>query len=646
MSKAYYTSRGAAVQLGRELGKGGEGSVYEVPQSVTQVAKLYHRAPDAVKQSKLAFMVAGADPKLIQYAAWPQDTVHASRGGPVVGFLMPKVAGREPVHMVYSPAHRRQERPKAAWDFLMFVARNTAAAFEIVHSHGHVLGDVNQGNVMVGGDSKVVLIDCDSCQVDARGTLHFCEVGVSHFTPPELQGISSFQGVKRTANHDNFGLALLIFHLLFGGRHPYSGVPLRDGVGDALETDIKAFRYAYARDAASRGFSPPPRSIPTTLVPESVESMFQAAFTEAGAKGGRPTAKDWVTALDSLRTRLKRCSASSMHVFPDHVSSCPWCGLERQGVVYFLDLAVAYTQTATSFVLAKAWALIESVAAPAVVVVPPAANANVKGAPLPAGVPGPGQIAIYRALAIGLGFLIFLARPSFWFIACAIGFLGWGIASNVGAEERKTERNRRLADRDSARRAYKDAVEQLQREAGPQGFSAKKRELSKLRDEYQGLAAAEKREVDNLHATAQERQKQRFLDTCFIDNASIPGVGQARKTALRSFGIETAADVTRSKVRQIRGFGDGLTSAVMDWKAACERRFVFNPQTAVSVADKNAVAMRFGARRIALEVLLGNGAAELQRFRQDCANKANKLQPKVAMAAQRLAQAEADFKVF
>jgi DNA-binding helix-hairpin-helix protein with protein kinase domain len=341
VTKAVFTASGASLQLGRELGKGGEGSVYELPTLAAQVAKLYHHAPNAAKQSKLAFMAAGAHAQLVQYAAWPQETLHAKRGGPAVGFLMPKVSGREPVHMVYSPAHRRQERPKAAWDFLLFVARNTAAAFDMVHSHGHVLGDVNQGNVMVGADSKVVLIDCDSCQVDAKGTLHLCEVGVSHFTSPELQGLSSFDGVKRSTNHDNFGLALLIFHLLFGGRHPFSGVPLRDGVGDALETDIKAFRYAYARDNSARGFSPPPRSIPISLLPDSIEAMFHAAFTETGARVGRPTAEAWVGALDALRSRLKKCGASAMHVYPDHVQACPWCALEQQGVVYFLDCRAA-----------------------------------------------------------------------------------------------------------------------------------------------------------------------------------------------------------------------------------------------------------------------------------------------------------------
>lgn len=257
MSRALVTSKGALVQLGRELGKGGEGAVFEVPQFSTLVAKLYHKAPDQKKQAKLSFMASIADPKLLQYAAWPQETLHAKQGGPVVGFLMPKVLQREPVHMLYSPAHRRQEYPKASWEFLLFAARNTAAAFETLHAHGHVLADVNQGNVMVGADTKVTLIDCDSFQISANGTVHLCEVGVGHFTPPELQGLRSFDGVMRTVNHDNFGLALLVFHLLYGGRHPYSGVPLHKDVGEALEADIKAFRYAYARDSHARGNKPP-----------------------------------------------------------------------------------------------------------------------------------------------------------------------------------------------------------------------------------------------------------------------------------------------------------------------------------------------------------------------------------------------------
>jgi DNA-binding helix-hairpin-helix protein with protein kinase domain len=155
MARTLYTSRGNAVEIGRELGKGGEGSVFEVPALSSQVAKLYHKAPDAKKQAKLSFMASTADAQLLNYVAWPQETLHPSRGGPVLGFLMPKVSNKDPIHMVYSPAHRRQDYPKAAWDFLLYVARNIAASVETVHGHGHVIGDVNQNSFMVGRDSKV-----------------------------------------------------------------------------------------------------------------------------------------------------------------------------------------------------------------------------------------------------------------------------------------------------------------------------------------------------------------------------------------------------------------------------------------------------------------------------------------------------------
>lgn len=646
MPRALVTAKGTPIQIGRELGKGGEGSVFEVPALLGQVAKLYHQQPDLKKQAKLTFMASTADQQLLSYVAWPQETLHTSRGGPVVGFLMPKVTGRDPVHMVYSPAHRRQDRPKAAWDFLLFVARNTAAAFEALHSHGHVLGDVNQGNVLVGNDSKVVLIDSDSFQVNARGTLHLCEVGVSHFTPPELQGLSSFDGFTRTANHDNFGLALLIFHLLFGGRHPYSGVPLRSGVGDALESDIKASRYAYARDSQSRGIGPPPRSIPLSILPDAMEAMFHIAFTERGAAGNRPTSQQWVAALDAVRGRLKRCSAaSSMHLYPDHLTQCPWCALEQQGAVYFIDLGTTYVRTASGFVLAQAWALIESVPTPPPVTAPNVDSRAITAQPLPSNVPGEGTVSFYRLLAIGIAIAIAIGAPKAWFLGVIVGFVGWAMAGSAGSSERTVERNRRKSIQQSAKQEFDQLIAQAKKDAGPEGFLAKRSELSKLRDEYQSMPQAEKQELDKLHSTAHERQKQKFLDGFFIDSATIPGVGPARKTALRSFGIETAADVSRSRVLQVRGFGDGLTRAVVDWKASCERRFNFNPAVAVSEADKNAVRARFGARRAALETGLSAGSKELQHFRQQAASRAAALLPKLDEAARQLAQAEKDLSV-
>lgn len=645
--RTLFTGTGKAIEIGQELGKGGEASIYEV--SVNHlVAKLYNaqRQPNKSKQDKLRFMVKIANQQLLSYAAWPQETLHKVANGPVIGFLMPKISAHVPIHFIYGPARRRQDYPQAAWDFLLSVSRNTAAAFATIHQCGYVVGDVNQDNLLVGADSKVVLIDTDSFQINANGTMHLCEVGVAYFTPPELQGSTPFNRIVRTSNHDNFGLALLIFHLLFGGRHPYAGVPLRNDAGEALEKDIQAFRYAYASDGQLRGFSPPPRSIPINLVPDHIQSMFTLAFTEKGSNGNRPTAQQWVTALDGLRAQLKRCSTNSMHVYPDHLKRCPWCALEDHGVIYFVNTRVTNTQVGNSgFVLVRVWAVIEAVTPPPAITIPNISNISVTPTPLPADLTKDKTVIFWRIVTVSITLWLLAAIPEVWFLTLCAFLWAWIAAGRLEGNKRKTERIKREAALDIAQQAYDQIIIKIGENDAQEAFRKKKHELMLFRDEYQQLSEREKTEIANLHATAQARQKHQFLERQFLDIAVISGVGPAKKAALRSFGIETAADVTWNKVIAVKGFGEVLTRAVVDWRKACERRFVFNPNVAVTEADKNAVRAKIMTRKRALETSLNAGPAELQRLSQETIMRANKWNPVLLAASQKLAQAQADLNV-
>lgn len=69
MKPTLYTATGECVTPGRELGKGGEGAVYDIEEFVDSVAKIYHTPPPALKQDKLAFMAATADAQLLNYVA-------------------------------------------------------------------------------------------------------------------------------------------------------------------------------------------------------------------------------------------------------------------------------------------------------------------------------------------------------------------------------------------------------------------------------------------------------------------------------------------------------------------------------------------------------------------------------------------------
>lgn len=641
MSRSLFDAKGQVIRLGRELGRGGEGAVFDIEGKPGLVAKVYHTALNTARQAKLTHMVRAVDPALLSYAAWPQETIHSRSNGPVTGFLMAKVGNREPIHKLYSPAHRKQDFPKAGWDFLLYVARNTAAAFSTLHAHGHVIGDVNQGNVVVGADSKVSLIDCDSFQVRANGSLHLCEVGVPHFTPPELQGTSSFAATPRTTNHDNFGLALLIFHLLFGGRHPFSGVPLRDDVGNQLETDIKAFRFAYSRTAQARGFAVPPNALTLSLVPDSFGNLFERAFTEPGAKAnGRPTADEWVHALDLVRQSTKKCSTSSIHLYPGNLPACPWCSLDAKGVVLFVDLNPHLQPGSTSFQLAKVWAAIEAVAPPSPLPAPSWARPNIQPRALPAEYSDRRQTAfIIRAVIVAVGAFVVAAKPALFIFACLFGWIAWAMFGKV---DFSAERAKRENERMAAQRAWNLLMERWENETGISGFTKKKTELARLRSEHESLSVKEQRALSDLHSTAQIRQKERYLERFFISDASISGVGVGRKAVLASHGIETAADVKANRIKTIKGFGEGLTRALVDWRKTCEQGFKFNPATAVSAADIASVKNKMAAERVQIEKVLVAGPSELLRYKSEQRSRATSLTQQLDAAGTALAQATAD----
>ncbi|MCT9118173.1 helix-hairpin-helix domain-containing protein [Cupriavidus gilardii] len=643
MSKTLFDAKGNAIRLGREVGRGGEGSVFDVEGRPGLVAKVYHRPLSSARQSKLAHMVSAVDESILGYAAWPQETLHTQSNGAITGFLMDKVVNREPIHKLYSPAHRKQDFPRAGWDFLIFAARNTAAAFSTIHEHGHVIGDVNQGNVVVGSDSKVSLIDCDSFQINAKGRLHLCEVGVPHYTPPELQGTTAFDKVARTANHDNFGLALLIFHLLFGGRHPFAGVPLRDDVGNQLEADIKAFRFAYGHNSRARGLEPPPNALTLALVPPSFGTLFERAFTEPGASGsGRPTASEWVSALDQLRASTKKCNASSMHIYPASLTTCPWCAMESRGVVYFIDTQTYQATGSAGFNLARVWAAIEAIPAPSSLPLP---SSNVR--PVPQPLPREylskrNRVLFARTVILALGVSLTIAKPALFLVALIGGLIAWMAFGRVNYGPERERRNQSLR---AAEQRWSAISTRWATETGPSGYLNKKAELARLKAEYESLHAKEQRAMEDLKSTAEARQKQRYLERFFISDATISGVGAGRKAILASHGIETAADVNASHIRNIKGFGEGLTRSLVDWKKKCELGFRFNPATAVSRADQAAVRSKFAARKVQIEKSLAAGPGLLKQYSVEQQQRAVSLRKLVEEAATGLAQARADLAV-
>ena len=639
-----FDSNGSLVRFGRRLGAGGEGAVYEIAGSNDLVAKVYHKALPQLKQDKLIGMVRGCDDTLKKVAAWPTSTLHQGKGGKVCGFIMPRISGFEAIHKLYSPAHRKQFFQTANWAFLVNAARNAAAVFEIMHASGHVIGDVNYGNVLVARNTVVKLIDCDSFQITVWGRPHLCEVGVAHFTPPELQVLKSFHGTVRTENHDNFGLALLCFHLLFMGRHPFSGI--YSGKEDMpIERAIREFRFAFGRNALSKGMKPPPNSLDMNMLTPSLSAYFEQAFSEAGVKTNRPKAKEWVQALEDVKKRIRTCQAEPAHKFVDGTGSCPWCALEQKSGVLFFIRTLIVQGTTTAFDLVRFWERILSVAPPGT---PPVIDLNSFKAtptPLPTNLRSlkRNQI-IKRILAVVIVVGVFLAEPksAIIYIVAIIA----GLILFFSKAEDSPEKKARNSARNLAESKWIEAEKHWKREAGDGGFEKKLGELRDLKKQYEGLNVEYSGEKQKLQSEVKQRQLHKFLDGFFIERYAIKGIGAARKAVLASFGIETAADVDYGKIIQISGFGQSLTSELVNWRKGLEGKFVFNPSRGIDPADIAALDQKFRQVRRQIEGSLLAGEEELKRVRNDTHMRRQALRPQIEAAAQAYIQAIADESAF
>jgi DNA-binding helix-hairpin-helix protein with protein kinase domain len=642
------------IALGAKLGSGGEGAVFELAGVKDLVAKIYHKPPTAEKLEKLRAMVALADPQLTKFASWPVATAHERPGGAIVGVLIPRVRDHEEIHNLYSPAHRKVKFPKADWHFLAHVAMNCAAAFEGLHESGHVIGDVNQGNVLASERGTIFLIDCDSFQIQAAGQKYLCQVGVPQFTPPELQG-RSFNGLERTKNHDCFGLAVLIFHLLFLGRHPYAGRCL--GRGEMpIEKAIQEYRYAFSESAAKLQMAQPPYTLPMTeVVTLDFARLFERAFDRGSeSAGARPSAQEWRAALQALIGSLQPCPVDRGHKYSRAMTDCPWCVLIRTGAPNFFvsvtikNIAGQFEQTTA---IAMLWREITQMPTPAklTITAPPRDTPIVVPRPLPENIELSrgfstmlGGVALGAAIA-SLGGMV-VENLALVTLPIAFVFGIWWMlmhfTSTYTAEKNRRWRSLRgaRAASDKFQRVWKQCVAQLENR-----YLLLRKELAEVVDQSQKLKPQYERELRIIEKDRATQQLRLFLDSRFLTAYDIPQIGAGRKTLLASYGIETAADIDAALIQQIPGFGPSLTASLVAWRLSMERQFKYDPAQAMPPAVRQAVALKYAQLRQQQELRLRDGVMRLRRILEETQASGAAHHSQAVVFEDALRQAQADY---
>ena len=330
------------VRLGSLIARGGEGAIYRLKNKSHLVAKIYHQPPSSQTVQKLRAMIHTSRPEVRQFTAWPTDILYYPHNRQVAGFLMSRVVDCRPIQNLYHPECRLKFFPDAPWSFQIQAARNLAAAFDEIHRAGYLIGDVNEQNILVSPKALIRIIDCDSFQVQIGDQYLLCEVATPDYLPPELYGVN-LSSHQRLPNHDYYGLAVLIYKLLFLGRHPYQGV--YHGAGELERDDfIRQYRFCQGPAAKLSNVSPPLHTPTFEDIPPDLGTLFRRAFERGGASLGRPKPTEWMTALDRFVTSLQTCDRNPGHTYWKGQKYCTWCRIiENNGPEYYFTPSLNFS---------------------------------------------------------------------------------------------------------------------------------------------------------------------------------------------------------------------------------------------------------------------------------------------------------------
>lgn len=323
---------GAAVDLAAVpvLGHGGEAEVYDLGARALKLYKgpkhpdvVGERAREDAAAQRLATVEArlgGFPPGLPARVVTPRALVRASKRGAVVGYVMDRVAGR-PLYELGEPRLRRAGGLDL--DAVVAALRELHGTVTALHAAGVVIGDFNDGNVLVDGP-RAWLIDADSF---AWGPWP-CPMFTERFVDPRLCDRAAPAPAlirPHDAESDWFAYTVMLFRTLcwvgpFGGVHqpadPARRVapaarPLRGP--SVLEPEV-----VYPRSAA-----------PLAVLSDELLDHFAAVFAH-GARGRFPPAL-----LDRLR--LRRCADCGL----DHTRPrCPACARQVAVPAAWGDLTV------------------------------------------------------------------------------------------------------------------------------------------------------------------------------------------------------------------------------------------------------------------------------------------------------------------
>ena len=288
----------------QEIGRGGEGVVYETDRRDRQVCKVLgqsRRSKSTIEKLKLMVERQVEHPAI----CWPTELVE--RGGETIGYLMPRASGKDLQRTIF--IRPLFEKTCSDWTriHLVHLTRTILKAVQHLHEKAVLLGDLNAQNIMVQDELSVFLVDCDSFQIGRFP----CGVGTPPYLAPELYGID-LKSNLRTIEHDLFAVATLVFMIFLPGKAPYS----HRGGGDPAKNVLER-HFPYPLGEHSQGKTPAGQwRYCWSHLPYFMKEAFHDAFGRDARPSSRPRIDQWLKHMDRYEVHLKKGHVSD-EIFPE-----------------------------------------------------------------------------------------------------------------------------------------------------------------------------------------------------------------------------------------------------------------------------------------------------------------------------------------
>lgn len=633
----FYDSTGKPYVLNQEIGRGGEGTVFYCPDDLTLVAKIYHEPITAEKADKLRWMAENKDDQLLKVAAWIVDTLRENPNGKIVGFLMPNIKAKE-IHELYSLKSRRVHFPEANWQFLLHSATNVARAFYVLHKHEHVMGDVNPGNCVVLADGRVKMIDCDSYSIKTDKIHYHCEVGVATHLAPELQGFDLSQ-IEREQTHDNFGLAVIIFQLLFLGRHPFAGNYLGEE-DKSLEDCIRERRFAYGNQTLTNT-KQPPGTLSLTQISPRIAAMFTAAFMTQN----RPEPREWIEALEDLSNSLNQCSVHIGHHYFNELTACPWCEIEsKTGLLLFPFISSNNAEFANDFNIFTVEKLLASLEIPN----------NLSAKPLKLSIiPPPSAEAIelhknerdkfiilaFAELCIAFIFSVYLA-PGCGFM---IGIILMAIFLAIRFGFSNASKQRLQNELEEARDGWNSLENEWKKYNKDWNYHLDVAKIRQKVDVYQTLQKEKQLQLKQLSKEAFQYQLQKYLSGFKLAEAGLKGIDEEHLKVFEDLGIKTATDFDKTGLNSLVTLDEKPKKVLLKWRRKLENEFKFDANTNLPEVAQNRFELEFTEKRRTIEKEIEQLLVTLRSASRTLREQQKQMLSKAESLAQKLLQTESDY---